>query len=99
MLFYEMKENSIIFLNLNDIRLGSIIQDNDSPISDLTSAFRIKRRTIKNQDPLSGNSEVLEQFHGIGLQCLIPDECCRRNSLQIVCPIYSLLEHIFGSCT
>lgn len=52
-LLHEMKENSIIFLDLDDVHLFAVIQHYDSPISHLTSAFRIEWRRIKYQYPLS----------------------------------------------
>ena len=43
-----MKENSIIFLNLDDIHLFTVIQLNDSCIVCLTSAFRIEWTLIED---------------------------------------------------
>lgn len=63
-----MEENSIIFLDLNDIHLGTIIQDYDSSISHLTSTFRIEWSLIEHQYPLSLHLEILKQLYFLGFQ-------------------------------
>gem|GEM_PF-5186939 len=69
-LFYKMKKNSIIFLDLNYIHFTPIIQLNNSSISHLTSTFCIKWRSIKYQYSLSACPEsvgvdfkIFEQIH------------------------------------
>lgn len=94
-----MKENTIIFLDLDHVRLLAIIQYDYSFISHLTSALCIKRSLIEYKDPLSSDLEILEQFHGVGFKRIISDEYRGSNPLQITRPIYTLFEHILGSCT
>lgn len=58
-----MEENSIIFLDLDDIHLLSAVQLDDSRIAYLSPAFRIERRSVEDEYPLPLHVKVLEKLH------------------------------------
>lgn len=60
-----MKENSIIFLDLNNMYLFTSVHFDNSRITDLTSALRIEWCGIEYQHSLSLHFKILEQFHTI----------------------------------